>query len=183
MADTGNAVRRTKEIVSGMRSLIKQRSVEMRPLVVDDLVQDAISLARAEAASREVVLSYASELALPEISGDRVHLSQVLLNLILNGMEAAQANPIDRRVVVEARTRAGQVEITVRDSGPGVPVSDIERIFEPLFSTKPDGLGMGLAICRTIIEAHEGRLWAENVALGGGAACRFVLPQAREATI
>jgi signal transduction histidine kinase len=110
-----------------------------------------------------------------------VHLSQLLLNLILNGMEAVHASPVvDRRVLIEARVQMGLVEMTVRDSGPGIPASDIERIFEPLFSTKPQGLGMGLAICRTIVEAHGGRLWADRTAPGRGAAFRFVLPQAKK---
>jgi len=179
-ADSGKAVRRAKEIIDRTRALIKQRRVEMLPLAVDDLVQDVISLARAEAAAKQVSLSYAKDPALPAISGDRVHLSQVLLNLILNGMEAVHASPgVDRRVLIEARVQMGQVEMTVRDSGPGVPASDIERIFEPLFSTKPEGLGMGLAICRTIVEAHGGHLWADRTAPGRGAAFRFVLPQAK----
>jgi len=180
VADTGRAVRRAKEIIDRTRALIKWRSIDMRPLLVDDLVQDVISLARAEAASKDVTLSYSRDSALPMISGDRVHLSQVLLNLILNSVEAMQtASVVERRVVIEARTRVSQVELSVRDSGPGVLASDVDRIFEPLFSTKPEGLGMGLAICRTIIDAHGGRLWAERLPPGAGATFQLVLPQAR----
>jgi len=179
LADTGKAVRRAKEIIDRMRTLIKRRSVDMQPLVVDNLVQDVISLVRAEAASKQVVLSYAAEPGLPLVSGDRVHLSQVLLNLIVNGMEAVQTCPVgDRRVVVEARAETNQVEVAVRDSGPGIPAADIDRIFEPLFTTKSDGLGMGLAICRTIVEGHGGRLWADSSPTRRGAVFRFVLPRA-----
>ena len=181
VADSGKAVRHAIELIERMRALIKRRSVEMQPVAVDDLVKDVISLARAEAASRQVLLSYANEPGLPAVSGDRVHLSQVLLNLIVNGMEAVQACPIgDRRVIIEARDSVGQIEITVRDSGPGIPAADIDRIFEPLFSTKSGGLGMGLAICRTIVEAHGGRLWAEDRARWSGATFRFVLRKANE---
>lgn len=178
-ADTGKAVRRAKEIVDRLRVMIKRRSVEMHSLVVDNLVQDVFSLTRAEAASKQVVLSHAIEPGLPPVSGDRVHLSQVLLNLIINSMDAVQACPVgDRDVVIEARVVGSQVEVTVRDSGPGIPAADVDRVFEPLFSTKADGLGMGLAICRTIIEAHGGRLWAERNPQGRGAAFRFLLARA-----
>ena len=181
VTDTGKAVRRAREIIDRMRALIKQRSIEMRPLVMDDLVQDVLALTRAEAASKEVLLSYDTEAGLPTVSGDRVHISQVLLNLIVNGIEAVQASPVgDRRIVIEARTEGRQVEIAVCDSGPGIPTPNLERIFEPLYSTKSGGLGMGLAICRTIVEAHSGRLWAEHGREGSGATLRFSLPRAKE---
>jgi signal transduction histidine kinase len=179
VADSGKSVRHAIELIERMRALMKRRSVEMQPVGLDDLVEDVIALARAEAASKQVVLSYAKEPGLPTVAGDRVHISQVLLNLIVNGMEALQACPVgERRVIIEARQAVAEVEISVRDSGPGIPAADIERIFEPLFSTKSGGLGMGLAICRTIIEAHGGRLWAEAHAPESGAIFRFVLRQA-----
>jgi signal transduction histidine kinase len=181
VADTGKGVRRAKEIIDRMRSLIKRRTVYMQPLIVDDLVQDVISLTQPEAAFRQVSLSYANEPGLPPVSGDRVHVSQVLLNLVVNGIEAVQACPVgERRVVIQARAEMGQVEMTVRDSGPGIPAANIDRIFEPLFSTKSSGLGMGLAISRTIVDAHGGRLWAEPSPQGGGATFRFVLPRANK---
>jgi signal transduction histidine kinase len=110
-----------------------------------------------------------------------VHISQVLLNLIVNAMDAVVACPVgERRVVVQARADAAHVEMAVCDSGPGIPAADIGRIFEPLFSTKSSGLGMGLAICRTIINAHGGRLWVEQNPPAVGATFRFALPRARE---
>jgi signal transduction histidine kinase len=96
-------------------------------------------------------------------------------------MDAVQACPVGERwVVIEARADAAHVEMAVRDSGPGIPAGDLGRIFEPLFSTKSDGLGMGLAICRTIIDAHGGRLWAEHNPRASGTTFRFVLRRARE---
>jgi two-component system, LuxR family, sensor kinase FixL len=182
VADSAKAARRAMAIIERMRALIERRSIEMRPLVIDDLVEDVLVLTRIEATSKEVWLSYISEGGLPPVSGDRVHLSQVLLNLIVNGIEAVQASPgADRRVVIQARTGVRQVEMTVRDSGRGIPPADIERIFEPLFSTKKGGLGMGLAISRTIVEAHGGRLWAEGRPEGGGATFRLSLPHAKAA--
>jgi signal transduction histidine kinase len=181
VGDTGKAVRRAKEIIDRMRILIKRRTIHAQPLAVDDLVQDVLSLAQSEAASRQVSLSYTKESGLLVVSADRVHISQVVLNLIVNGIEAVQACPIgERRVVIEARAENGQIEMTVRDSGPGVPAANIDRIFEPLFSTKPDGLGMGLAICRTIVDAHGGRLWVERGHQGVGATFRLLLPRAKE---
>lgn len=181
VADTGKAVRRAKEIIDRMHALIKRREVDMRPLAIDDLVRDVMSLTRPEAASKAVLLSFVPAPGLPPVSGDRVHLSQVLLNLIVNAMDAVQACPVgERRVVIEARADAAHVEMAVCDSGPGVPAADLGRIFEPLFSTKSGGLGMGLAICRTIIDAHGGRLWVEHSPGATGATFRFVLQRAGE---
>jgi signal transduction histidine kinase len=182
VADTGKAVRRAKEIIDRMHALIKRREVDMRPLAIDNLVRDVMSLARAEATSKRVSLSFVPVPGLPPVSGDRVHISQVLLNLIVNAMDAVQACPVgERQVVIQARADAAHVEMAVCDSGPGVAAADLRRIFEPLYSTKSGGLGMGLAICRTIIDAHGGRLWAEHNPGGGGAIFRFVLPRCSEA--
>jgi two-component system sensor kinase FixL len=106
-----------------------------------------------------------------------VHLQQVLLNLILNGMDALNgARREDRRVSVTARLDGLQsVEIAVSDAGHGIPTDKLSHVFEPFFTTKPNGMGMGLPISRTIIEAHGGRLWAENNTVAG-AAFRFTLP-------
>jgi signal transduction histidine kinase len=182
VADTGQAVRRAKEIIDRMHALIKRREVDMRPLAIDDLVRDVMSLARAEAASKQVLLSFVAVPGLPPVAGDRVHISQVLLNLIANAMDAVQVCPVgERRVVIQARVDSAHVEVAVCDSGPGIPAGDVGRIFEPLFSTKSDGLGMGLAICRTIIDAHGGRLWVEhNNPRASGATFRFLLPRTRE---
>jgi len=114
---------------------------------------------------------------LPPVFGDLVQLQQVLLNLIVNGMDAIdEANREDRRVSVTATPDGAKtVEIAVSDSGRGIPTDKLTHIFDPFFTTKPNGMGMGLPISRTIIEAHGGRLWAEN-RNGGGASFRFTLP-------
>jgi len=124
-----------------------------------------------------VTLDYLVAPGLPLVLGDRVHLSQVLLNLIINGMDAMQASqPDSKRVVIEARCREqGKVEVAVTDSGAGVPPEIFNKVFDPFYTTKPGGLGMGLPISRTIIEAHGGRLWAERSAEGTGATFRFTL--------
>ena len=109
--------------------------------------------------------------------GDRVQIQQVMLNLLINAMDAVKGQPSDnRRIVVASHTRdATAVEITVSDSGTGIDPSESEKIFDPFYTTKPGGMGMGLAICRSIVEKHGGRLWAER-APGGGTRFSFTLP-------
>ncbi len=173
---------RATELIGRMRGLLKRRSIEMKLITLDDLVQDVISLVQSEAASKNVLLEHNLAPGLPRIWGDRVHLSQVLINLLVNGIDAVQSRPDNaRHVVVEAHNgAAGEIEITVRDSGPGIPAAIIDKLFVPFFTTKPDGLGMGLAISRAIVQAHGGRLSAEPSALGGGATFRVILPVERQ---
>ena len=182
VADSGKAVRRAKDIIDRMHALIKRHEVDMLPLAIDDLVRDVLSLVRVEAASNEVLLIFAPVPGLPPVLCDRIHISQVLLNLIVNAIDALQACPVgERQVIIQARADTAHVEIAVCDSGPGIPAANLGRIFEPLYSTKSGGLGMGLAICRTIIDAHGGRLWVEHSPGATGATFRFALRRAQEA--
>jgi C4-dicarboxylate-specific signal transduction histidine kinase len=179
LADIRDSNRRAGATIDRMRALIMRRIIDQQPVALDDVVQDVLGLARSEATSRRVALECRVPRGLPSVLGDRVHLSQVLLNLLINGMEAVKSRPANlRRVLVEGRTEtAGTVEIAVSDSGPGISDDAIEQIFTPLFTTKTAGIGVGLAISRSIIEAHGGRLWAVNCA-PGGAAFHFTLPRA-----
>ena len=178
---------RAGHVIDRMRGLLQRHTLETRRLDVSSLVRDVAAFVRVDAASRHVKLDVDVPGGLPEVRGDRVHLQQVLLNLILNGMDALNGARLeDRRVSVTARPDAARgaqtVEIAVDDAGPGIPADVIAQIFDPFFTTKPNGMGMGLAISRTIVEAHGGRLWAEN-RNGGGAAFRFTLPMADEAAV
>jgi signal transduction histidine kinase len=182
VADIGSDSRRAAELITRMRQLIKHSAIEMQPVRIEDVVQDALVLVRPEATAKRVALSLLVQPNLPRVSGDRVHLSQVLINLLMNGIQAAQSCAAEaRRVVVEAKAddRKGQVEVTVRDCGPGVPESVGSAIFEPFYTTKPGGMGIGLALSRTIVEAHGGRLWLDRTASPqGGSVFRFTLQRA-----
>ena len=113
------------------------------------------------------------------MSGDRNQLQQVLLNFVINGCDAMDGQEVDRRLLVRTRATAqGNVEVSVADRGAGIPLADLERIFEPFVTTKAHGLGLGLAICRSIVEAHGGRLWATNNA-DRGATLHCELPAKR----
>jgi signal transduction histidine kinase len=176
VGDIDSDDRRAAEIIDRMRRLLKRHSIEMRPLSVPDLLHDVVSLVEPEAASKQVELGLHIDPELPRVFGDRVHVSQVLLNLIMNSIHAVQCRPLNARyIVVEARARGAKddVELAVRDSGPGVP--DADEVFTPFFTTKPDGMGLGLSLARTIVDAHGGRLWIDRTTAGEGAVFRFTL--------
>jgi PAS domain S-box-containing protein len=171
---------RAGEIIQRLRTLLRKGELEFRDLDVNALVLDVARLVRSDAIikSISVTLDLASDL--PRVRADRVQLQQVILNLMLNAIDAVMSRPAtDRKLLI--RTGAGTdgtVNVAVRDSGPGIPPDKLERIFEPFFTTKASGMGMGLAIARSILHSHGGRLWAEN-APGGGVAFTLALPAMR----
>jgi C4-dicarboxylate-specific signal transduction histidine kinase len=168
--------RRAGEVIDRLRMLLKRRELDLQPITIDTLVSDVTALVRTDAASRHVVVRQAAEPGLPMVAADRVHLSQVLINLIINGMDAVMTRPVPERWVAVQGRRVGAdaVELSVIDSGPGVANEVLPRVFEPFFTTKEKGMGMGLSISRAIVEAHGGRLTVENLP-GGGAAFRMQL--------
>lgn len=177
LADIRKDDQRAGSVINRMRSLLKRNRLESNPLDLGALLEETVTLARSDALARRVNLTLQIPAPLPVVRGDRVHLQQVLLNLILNGMDAmADCSIVERLLVVRAEPAAdGGVEVAVSDGGTGIPPDKVERLFEPFFTTKPDGLGMGLAISKTIIEAHGGKIRAENNP-GKGATFRFNLP-------
>lgn len=179
IADIRKDDQRAGEVIDRLRALLKRRDIESRPLSTGHLLDEVLALIRGDASARGVRLEVLSEPGLPPVKGDRVHLQQVLINLIINAMDAlGESKPADRRVVVNARPDGpGFVEISVTDNGCGIPPERLAHVFDPFFTTKAHGMGMGLPISRTIIEAHGGKITASN-APGGGAVFRFTLPAA-----
>jgi signal transduction histidine kinase len=169
--------RRAAEVIDRLRSLLKRRRMDLQPVAVESLLHDVTTLVRSDAAARHVSVNYVAAPGMPMVLADRVHLSQVLLNLIINAMDAVMGRPApDRKVIVFGRaTGTHAVEISVSDSGTGIPAEALPRLFDPFFTTKETGMGMGLSISRAIVDAHGGSLTAENDA-EGGATFRILLP-------
>jgi signal transduction histidine kinase len=175
--DIGSDQRRASEIIHRMRQLLKRRTIELQEINVAEVLEDALGLVRSAAISSHVSVRQVMEAGLPKVYGDRVHLTQVLLNLLVNSIHALQSRPLEaRHIVIEvcADDAKGEIEIAVQDSGPGIPTSLADELFRPFYTTKAEGTGIGLALSRTIIEAHGGRLRCDNSA-EGGAIFRFTL--------
>ena len=178
LADIRKDDQRAGAVIDRLRALIKRRAVAYCALDLDQLAGEVVALLGPDVELRRVGLSLQTDPTLPPVQGDRVQLQQVLLNLLLNAMDAVNDNPPAKRlVVVRARPAGTTVEVTVSDNGHGIAADKLPLVFEPFFTSKPNGLGMGLAISRSIIEAHGGRLWAENNP-AGGATFTFTLPTA-----
>ncbi|MGB6704693.1 MAG: sensor histidine kinase, partial [Pseudolabrys sp.] len=154
---------RASEIVDNLRSMFRKESSARRPLDINDLITDVIGLTSHEAQKHGILVHTTfSEAPKPQTLGDQAQLEQVFLNLVMNAIEAMNSSKSDHRVL-ELKTSVNEgheVLVTVADSGPGVDAENLEKIFDAFFTTKPDGMGMGLSICRSIIESHGGRLWA-----------------------
>jgi C4-dicarboxylate-specific signal transduction histidine kinase len=173
--------KRAGEVINRLRGVLKKGEFQESLVNLNEVVSDALRMVRNDSLRRHVTLAFEPSPNLPAVLGDRVQLYQVVLNLVVNGLEASpEQGPDDRWLKVRtAGSIGGTVEITVEDSGRGIAQHDLDRVFEPFFTTKPEGLGMGLSISRSIVQAHRGRLWAENRATGG-AMFRCVLPAAQQ---
>lgn len=181
LQETVDQARRAGDIVHRIRDFVQKDNRWFRCLELSAVVNEVRDFIRAELRGKQVSMAIQVKGPLPKVLADRIQIEQVLLNLIFNAMEAMQAaDTIDRRITVALRGLGGdRVQVTVSDNGPGIDGADAERLFKPFFSTKRQGMGMGLAISRSIIEAHSGRLWAEPRA-EGGAMFHFTLPASPE---
>jgi PAS domain S-box-containing protein len=159
---------RAGEVVGRIRALIKKAPARKDAVAINDAIPEVIALTRPEAANNSVSVRTQLAEGLPPVQGDRVQLQQVLLNLIINAIEAMRdVGEAERELLISTRNEADGVSVEVRDSGPGFAPAALERVFEAFYTTKPGGLGLGLSICRSIIEAHNGRLWVSpNVPRG-----------------
>jgi signal transduction histidine kinase len=167
---------RAANIIDRLRSLYRKTPPQREPVDVDEIVAGMVLLLRSEA--NEHAVSIRTELAteLPKITADRVQLQQVLMNLMLNGIEAMKETGGVLTVKTE-RGDCGYVLISVSDTGIGLPAGKADEIFDAFFTTKPQGSGMGLAISKSIVESHGGRIWASGDC-GSGATFHFALPAA-----
>jgi two-component system, LuxR family, sensor kinase FixL len=180
LADIVAEDKRAGELIGRIRGLLKRQDSVKQAVDTNALLQEAQSLVRSSLTAREVTLIATLEPGLPQVTGDGVQLQQVLLNLLLNACDAVKdCAPADRRIELDARVQAqGEtLHVTVTDHGHGIAADGLERVFDAFFTTKPDGLGLGLAICRQIVNAHGGRLWAAHNG-GRGAAFHMTLPAA-----
>jgi signal transduction histidine kinase len=162
-------------VTKRIRALFTKTLAAKERLDINEAIGEVVALTASEMQRNQVVLQMELATDLPPIVGDRVQLQQVMLNLILNGIEAmgtVEGHP--RELVIRTRCSEGEVCVAVKDSGVGLEPSSLERIFDAFHSTKPDGLGMGLSISRSIIEGHGGRLWAVSND-GPGATLQFTL--------
>jgi PAS domain S-box-containing protein len=167
---------RAGEVVARVRALIKKVPARKDAVAINDAILEVIALTRTEAATNNVSVRTQFAEALPRVKGDRVQLQQVLLNLIINAIEAmSDVGEQERELFISTRNGPDGVSVEVRDSGPGLAPATLDHVFEAFYTTKPDGLGMGLSICRSIVEEHGGRLRA-SANLHRGASFQFALP-------
>ena len=182
LSEIVNDADRASAVLARIRGLVKKTRSEKARLHLRDLVSDVLLLARAEAAARRVIMQAQIPEDLPFAFGDRVQLQQVLLNLVMNGLDAMNNVEEQKRLLLISGRRDAYdgwpaATISVQDFGIGLKTEEIERLFDAFYTTKPQGMGMGLAISRSIIEDHGGRLWAEPNE-GPGATFLFTLPAA-----
>lgn len=167
---------RAANIIGRIRDLIKKAPARLDNLKINEAILEVVALTRSEMSKNGVLLYTELAGALPVIQGDRVQLQQVMLNLILNAVEAMREQRGGRQeLLISTEAGEGGVLVAVRDSGPGLCAVGFDQIFETFYTTKPNGMGMGLSICRSIVEAHGGRLWA-SANVPTGAAFRFTVP-------
>ncbi len=170
--------RRASEIIERVRSMASQRAAAYDLLSIDDVINESLDLVRNELQRNGVAVSLGPTAVLPQIAADRIRLQQVIVNLIINAVQAmAQLAPRDRRISIRTTlSDPDTVCCTIEDSGPGLDAEHFSRLFDSFFSTKDTGMGIGLAICRSVVEAHGGSIRADNNSALGGARFSFDLP-------
>lgn len=168
LADITRDDKRVDDVIRRMRGLLRKQEIQMQPLDLNEAVVDVLEIVAGDARRRGVKVQFDPTRGLPQVSGDRVHLQQVLLNLIVNAMDAMQATPEPVRLLgIETKFLPDGVAVSVSDRGPGLPADRSSDIFESFVTSKPQSMGLGLSIARHIIERHQGRIWAEKNAHGG----------------
>jgi PAS domain S-box-containing protein len=172
-------VKRAADVIRKVRGLVKKAETHFEPLSINDLIDDILALLRGSIAMNDVTIRLDLKPDLANIRGDRVRLQQVLMNLVMNALDAMKEVPPGILTVRSAMDGQGMVTVSVGDSGPGIAEAGRTLLFQPFFTTKKNGLGLGLSICRSIIEEHGGRIWEEDRP-GGGAIFSFSLKAWKE---
>lgn len=176
LCDIVDADRRAVGIIEGLHLLFKRGEMQRAPIDINGVVLDVLKLVRSDMVNAELRTLTLLKPQLPDCLGDRVQLQQVLINLLMNGCEAMTGRAGSCEIIVTTDLASdGVIRVCVTDQGPGIAPEDLDRVFEPFFTTKAAGLGLGLAVCRRIIEAHGGHLWASRNS-GPGACFCFTLP-------
>src|SRR6266480_3618649 len=184
LADITAASHRAGEVINGIRGMARKGKSTRSPLNLNDVIRDTLRLVRSDILIRETAVVTDFDSLLPDVEAAPVQIQQVMLNLIMNALDAVEAlPPAERRIIISTRSLKGKsAEVIVRDFGAGLPKDRPDKVFDHFFSTKAEGMGMGLTIARSIVEAHAGTLGAED-AEGGGARFFFHLPAAQRLPI
>jgi len=178
MTNAMNEADRASRVIERLRTLLKKVPPQLQPLNVNDVIRDVLVLAHRELITGGVAIRTELASDLPAVVGDRVQLQQVMLNLVMNAIDAMiTIKDRPRLLVIKSSSDAEDVQIEVQDSGKGLDAQQASRIFDSFFTTKPDGIGMGLSISRSIVEAHGGRLQAIPGS-SQGAVFQVILPKA-----
>jgi PAS domain S-box-containing protein len=169
LTDIADDDRRAGEVIERLRAFLRKGDLQPGRLNLNEVVTEVLGLVHSDLIQRGVTVDARLAVGLPAVFADRVQLQQVLLNLLLNACDAMVADSSDEKqvTIVTAETEAGEVKLSVADQGTGIPPDEMDRVFEPFVTSKPHGLGLGLAICRSIVTAHGGKLWADNNEKGG----------------
>lgn len=178
LADIKRDDQRAGEVIRRLRAFLKRTPFETRDIDLNEIIGEVFKFLSVQASARNVALYLQAAPGTLRIKGDPIQLQQVILNLVVNAMDAMAVLPYGRTVICRTELNgASSAVISIVDSGPGIPADKLAQVFDPFFTTKAQGMGIGLSIARTIILAHKGQIWAENQS-GGGAAFHFTLPLA-----
>src|SRR5262249_26066514 len=167
---------RAADIISDLRAMFKKDTQKKGPIEINKVIQSVLQLVRIELGKYDIEVRAQLEDGLPIVTGSEVQMQQVLLNLVMNAKDAMQSARSQRVLVIKSeRSEPNLVQVSIEDSGTGISATDLKSIFRPMFTTKSHGMGMGLSICHSIVEAHSGRIWVASTS-ASGTTFQFSLP-------